>query len=240
MKERVFYVINLDKQRMGVLALFFGALLFSFFFLGVSIGKGKSEFQNAEKISLASPSLEGTEEPSAKDTTEMIPLAEGPLNQASETTELIVNREEEEVSKKAQIIDLTKSGQITKRELAMRNQSPPPREIPLSKSELKKEESVKPIAHKQTTEPTLAKKSKTNSFTYQLGSFSTKTAAESFSSQLRKRGIASKIVSKGTNFAVILGKSSDKDSLRKVLDDSKLLPNEKEKAFLISYPQSKN
>ncbi len=239
MKERVFYVINLDKQRMGVLALFFGALLFSFFFLGVSIGKGKSEFQNAEKISLASPSLEGTEEPSAKDTTEMIPLAEGPLNPVSDTTELTVNREEEEVSKKVQIIDLTKSAQNTKRELAMRNQSPL-REIPLSKSELKKEESVKPIAHKQATEPNLAKKSKSNSFTYQLGSFSTKTAAESFSSQLRKRGIASKIVSKGTNFAVILGKSSDKDSLRKVLDDSKLLPNEKEKAFLISYPQSKN
>ncbi|PKA24784.1 cell division protein, partial [Leptospira sp. mixed culture ATI2-C-A1] len=43
MKERVFYVINLDKQRIGVLSLFLFALFFSIFFLGVSVGRGKQE-----------------------------------------------------------------------------------------------------------------------------------------------------------------------------------------------------
>ena len=41
MKERVFYVINLDNRRIITLGLFLVALLSSLFFLGLSVGKRK-------------------------------------------------------------------------------------------------------------------------------------------------------------------------------------------------------
>lgn len=43
MREKIFYVINLDKNRISLLSLLLLGLLFSFFFLGVSIGKGKNQ-----------------------------------------------------------------------------------------------------------------------------------------------------------------------------------------------------
>ncbi|TGK15599.1 SPOR domain-containing protein [Leptospira fluminis] len=50
MKEKVFYVINLDNKRIALLSMFLIALLFSFFFLGVSIGRKKGHVQ--EDLSL--------------------------------------------------------------------------------------------------------------------------------------------------------------------------------------------
>ena len=41
MKKRIFYVINLDNRRIFTLSIFLVALLFSFFFLGLSVGKRK-------------------------------------------------------------------------------------------------------------------------------------------------------------------------------------------------------
>ncbi|MDV6235998.1 SPOR domain-containing protein [Leptospira ellisii] len=42
MKEKIFYVINLDNKRILILSLFLLGLLCSFFFLGVSVGKKRA------------------------------------------------------------------------------------------------------------------------------------------------------------------------------------------------------
>ncbi|WP_039948279.1 SPOR domain-containing protein [Leptospira fainei] len=52
MKEKIFYVINLDNKRITLLSIFLIGLLFSFFFLGVSIGRKRGQVQ--EDLSLNS------------------------------------------------------------------------------------------------------------------------------------------------------------------------------------------
>ncbi|WP_078131910.1 SPOR domain-containing protein [Leptospira alexanderi] len=52
MKEKIFYVINLDNKRILILSTFLIGLLFSFFFLGVSVGKKRADGSNEESLTL--------------------------------------------------------------------------------------------------------------------------------------------------------------------------------------------
>lgn len=61
MKEKVFYVINLDNKRITLLSAFLIGLLFSFFFLGVSIGRKRGQVQ--EDLSLNSLNNSTTAQP---------------------------------------------------------------------------------------------------------------------------------------------------------------------------------
>ncbi|TGL76437.1 SPOR domain-containing protein [Leptospira yasudae] len=52
MKEKIFYVINLDNKRILILSTFLIGLLFSFFFLGVSVGKKRAGGSAEETLTL--------------------------------------------------------------------------------------------------------------------------------------------------------------------------------------------
>ncbi|AYV55297.1 SPOR domain-containing protein [Leptospira kmetyi] len=52
MKEKIFYVINLDNKRILILSIFLIGLLFSFFFLGVSVGKKRAGGSAEESLTL--------------------------------------------------------------------------------------------------------------------------------------------------------------------------------------------
>ena len=76
MKERVFYVLNLDNRRIFTLAIFLVAMLFSFFFLGLSIGKkqGIMEAYKYDSIKPLSQNVAATTNPSASTPQEIIEL----------------------------------------------------------------------------------------------------------------------------------------------------------------------
>ncbi|EMY78350.1 sporulation and cell division repeat protein [Leptospira weilii serovar Ranarum str. ICFT] len=52
MKEKIFYVINLDNKRILILSMFLIGLLCSFFFLGVSVGKKSAGGSGEESLTL--------------------------------------------------------------------------------------------------------------------------------------------------------------------------------------------
>ncbi|EMJ95343.1 SPOR domain-containing protein [Leptospira alstonii] len=52
MKEKIFYVINLDNKRILILSMFLIGLLCSFFFLGVSVGKKRAGGSGEESLTL--------------------------------------------------------------------------------------------------------------------------------------------------------------------------------------------
>lgn len=52
MKEKIFYVINLDNKRILILSAFLIGLFFSFFFLGVSVGKKREGISDEGSLTL--------------------------------------------------------------------------------------------------------------------------------------------------------------------------------------------
>lgn len=52
MKEKIFYVINLDNKRILILSTFLIGLLFSFFLLGVSVGKKRAADSGVDSLTL--------------------------------------------------------------------------------------------------------------------------------------------------------------------------------------------
>jgi cell division septation protein DedD len=238
MKERVFYVINLDKQRIGVLSLFLFALFFSFFFLGVSVGKGKSETQNPSQVrENVIPEVSKVEEknspleetiPLPKPSALEVPMADlQTANNMSSTQASITNpnfaesstAKDEEEERKAQIVDLTKPINLPKKsetkhkEVALKNQSPL-----REKREAKKEF----ISNEKL-------------YTIQLGAFGTRESAESFVNRTNQEKPKSRafIVYKNGFFVVQMGKSPNKESLQKMI--GKLKSDTKSKAMIVSF-----
>ncbi len=233
MKERVFYVINLDKQRIGILSLFLFALFFSFFFLGVSVGKGRTE----QIAPLATPQAEmevsKTDTPSAQieegiPQPKQTPVLEVPMADVQPTqtnpyyAESSTAKDEEE-EKKSQVIDLTKPASVTKKTetkqsfVALKNQSPSK-----PKTAQKKE-----VATNVSSQGPL--------YTIQLGAFSTRESAENLVSKVNSEKSKSKafIVYKTGLFVVQMGKSHDKESLSKQLN--RLKSEFRSKAMVVSF-----
>ncbi len=251
MKERVFYVINLDKQRIGVLSLFLFALFFSFFFLGVSVGKGRLESApTPNTASLQQTNTEETSSPANKEESIPAPMSSSdPNTKPSKSKETVAlgsgmevpmadvgnvtnpyyaetsTAKDEEDEKKAQVVDLNKPTVLPKKtaakhtELAFKNQAP------VKTKATKKETVVVPAPGKQL-------------YTLQLGAFGTRDGAESFLAKVTshsKSKLSSKpfIVYKNGYFVVQMGKSSDKEQLKKQL--SKLSAEVKTKAIVVSF-----
>lgn len=240
MKERVFYVVNLDKQRIGILSLFLFALFFSFFFLGVSVGKGRSENGTMPQTSPASTpevvqaeSKPTTEEsiPLPKSQNMEVPMADiagnsGIQNNATSQANLTnpyyaesSTTKDEEEERKAQVVDLTKPVVTLKKsaskhkEVAFRNQSPVK-----EKKSVKKEYAVDEKV-----------------YTVQLGAFGTRESAETLLGQLNAQKLKMKsfIVYKNGYFVVQMGKSPNKVELQKSI--AKLKPEFRSKAMVVSF-----
>lgn len=259
MKERVFYVINLDKQRIGVLSLFLFALFFSIFFLGVSVGKGKAEeTQTLYKKSEASPVTPEVTEGSIPAPTNATPNAAdasvgtnaaSSLVQGTKTKEQTNLSQEipmadvgnhpyfvetstakdEEEEKKQQIVDLTKRSE--KRVTANKGEERFRNLAPTSKHSK---------SQKSTSSVTAQKSSEGKQFTVQLAAFTSRQSAETFLSQLKSDNhgkLAAKtfIVVKNGFFVVQMGKSKDKSSLSKTLSKTSMPKEIKSKAMVVSY-----
>lgn len=252
MKERVFYVINLDKQRIGVLSLFLFALFFSIFFLGVSVGKGRGEVTkpilpaegrasvqevgndtnqlqpSEQKIS---ESVEPNKEVSSVSVnltgTNEIPMAD--VGNSKYYAESSTAKDEEEARKT--VVDLTKPKEkvqitSTKTEVKVAN-------ITSEKRTLKKQNHAK--ENSEWKENPVG-----NLYTIQLGAFSTRTSAEKFLSSVNtenKLSAKSKafIVVKNGYFVVQMGKTTNKESLNKQLSKLKLPKEVKSKALIVGY-----
>ncbi|TGN13438.1 SPOR domain-containing protein [Leptospira ilyithenensis] len=266
MKERVFYVINLDKQRIGVLSLFLFALFFSFFFLGVSVGKGRLESAPSQNLQPKTIVSENTESktPEGLQTEESIPA---PSTQelalkGSKTKEIATNSgnlevpmadvgnttnpyyaesstaKDEEDERKAQVVDLTKSSRVSKQEtkkneILLKNQAP--HRPSLSKKEKGISEKAKKVSKRTEFASPQGKL-----YTVQLGAFGTRDSAESFLSKLisdNKGKLSSNpfIIYKNGYFVVQMGKTNNKEGLRRQLSKLILAADVKSKAMIVSF-----
>ncbi|MCW7492807.1 SPOR domain-containing protein [Leptospira sp. 2 VSF19] len=257
MKERVFYVINLDKQRIGVLSLFLFALFFSIFFLGVSVGRGKQE--EAQSLQKKSEETQGKSE--VTDTTIPSPtqtsgadLTAGTnvassLVQGTKTKEQTFASQEipmadvgnhpyfvetstakdEEEEKKQQIVDLTKRRE--KQVVSTKQEERFKNLAPTSKASK---------SQKLPSQVISANKTEGKQFTIQLAAFTSRQSAETFLSQLKtdnngKLPAKSFIVVKNGYFVVQMGKSKDKGSLSKIISKTSMPKEIKSKAMVVSY-----
>lgn len=257
MKERVFYVINLDKQRIGVLSLFLFALFFSIFFLGVSVGKGKQEETIARQKPLeqapTTPELSDGSIPSPTaanvadatvGTNAASSLVQGtkskePSNLGTEIPMADVGNhpyfvetstaKDEEEEKKQQIVDLTK-----------RNE----KRISTNKTEERFKNLASTSKHsksqKTSSQNVSVSKPEGKQFTIQLAAFTSRQSAETFLSQLKadnhgKLALKTFIVVKNGFFVVQMGKSKDKSTLTKTLSKTSMPKEIKSKAMVVSY-----
>ncbi|PJZ85772.1 SPOR domain-containing protein [Leptospira harrisiae] len=257
MKERVFYVINLDKQRIGVLSLFLFALFFSIFFLGVSVGRGKQEeaqtLQKKSELTQISPettestipapiTTNGTEATVGTNAASSLVQGTKSKEQTNASQEIPMadvgnhpyfvetsTAKDEEEEKKQQIVDLTKRRE--KRELSAKQEERFKNLAPTSK--LSKSQKLPSLASSTN-------KSDGKQFTIQLAAFNSRQSAETFLSQLKadnhgKLPAKSFILVKNGFFVVQLGKSKDKGSLSKVLSKTSMPKEIKSKAMVVSY-----
>ncbi|MDF3821100.1 SPOR domain-containing protein [Leptospira sp. 96542] len=245
MKERVFYVINLDKQRIGVLSLFLFALFFSIFFLGVSIGKGRMEEANASYIPRKSTPTEETNLTTEKSLNAAATSTE--TNKSGETAvslnqeipmadvgsgttnpyfaETSTAKDEEEEKKQTQIIDLTKSKEKQTKSL---------------KSEQKLKNLAPNLTTKKNKETNVSKKTDLKQFSIQLGAYSNREVAENFVSKIKNENKGKLkqnpfIVVKNGYYVVQLGKSPNKDLLQNTLKNLNAPKEVKKQAMIIGH-----
>lgn len=263
MKERVFYVINLDKQRIGVLSLFLFALFFSIFFLGVSVGKGKSEgTENLQKANLAALNSEsnGTNLPSPESLSKKVEETTAANQQGTQVASSLVQGTKPKESVSSQEIPMADIGNhpyYMETSTAKDEEEEKKQQIvDLTKSKeqrtnyVPKEEKLKNISsssksklkqkHVSASNTKSASQNEGNYLTIQLAAFTNRKSAETFLSQLHsdnqgKLKTKSFIMVKNGFFVVQLGKSKDKDSLQRILSKTVMPKEIKAKAMIIQY-----
>ncbi|TGM48291.1 SPOR domain-containing protein [Leptospira biflexa] len=262
MKERVFYVINLDKQRIGVLSLFLFALFFSIFFLGVSVGKGKTEetqsLQKTPTVSL-NPETNETNLPSPEAMVKKGEESTVSQSQGTQVASSLVQGTKPKESVSSQEIPMADIGNhpyYLETSTAKDEEERKQQIVDLTKSKehrtnyVAKEEKLKNISSgsksKLKKKQGIASVSKSvsqkegNYLTIQLAAFTNRKSAETFLSQLlsdNQGTLKSKafIMVKNGYFVVQLGKSKDKDSLQKILSKTVMPKEIKTKAMIIQY-----
>lgn len=214
MKEKVFYIVNLDKKRISILSLFLVGLLFSFFFLGVSIGKGNAMAKNRFESFPMEEKNEITQSQEDK----------------SEEKEAVTfaNKAPDEISgenappKESEIIDLEAPGENVSRQEALHQEKPAPN---LQKKTPKKVES------KVVTGQSVG------NYTIQLAAFTTLADAEFYIKKIIKDNpnLRSKPYSKksGKFFLVRLGASNDQNELKNLLKNLKIDDKIKNQALIV-------
>jgi cell division septation protein DedD len=217
MREKIFYIVNLDKKRISILSLFLLGLLFSFFFLGVSVGKGNAmaKSQEIEQVpgdKEAKPEAAQNQVESSQNE-ETIQLANiAPADKESGTD---TNPTSQPEPKESEVINLTTPEENIKRqeEIFSQKKAPP----------MLKKHTPKKVSNSDTTS------SKLGIYTVQLVAFTSKTDADFYVKKILKENPNLKnkpfITHRGRFFLVRIGSSSQKAELRSLL--SKLNIDEK-------------
>ncbi len=202
MKERTFYVINLDNKRIGVILALLSIMLTSFFLLGMSVGKKKAmtQTEKSEGMELVSekyelPGLEKKEEIVKNED----PNSQKQTDHEKKAVEMVelkpANSEKFKINNdkiSASFPDSDSSPAITK------------------KANIKKSKKIK-----MNESSTIS----TEVFTVQLGAFRNKKEASTLKKELirAKKGLNPYIQKEGAYYCVRVGKSKDKKELKKII-----------------------
>lgn len=218
MKEKIFYVVNLDKKRISVLSLFLVGLISSFFFLGVSVGKGNRIAGNlqASDKNIADKEVASPSENSLSEKKEDPKQEEVALSNISPHA----NNTEEEKKPEAEVIDLEKPGENVGRQENLYQNKPTPN------------------LNKKTPKNGISSPTKSQgAYSVQLVAFNRKSDADLYLRKLSKDNarLSQKpfIVPRGKLFLVRIGKSNDKDELKKLLSKIKVDENIRKQAIIV-------
>lgn len=199
MRERVFYVINLDNRRIITLGLFLLALLSSFFFLGLSVGKRKGALE-AYKNGIQQPEVAQKVEMS-----NIAPPAQPEQNKLEQGDNAFIKEEvisvEPVVQEKKQVETAAK---LTTEEPVMET-----RETVRAEPEKK---SVKKQSVKTASKPV-------EKYTIQVAAFTRESQAQSLVKKIKdnkKITSVTYIQPEGKYYMVRVGKYSNKDAIERL------------------------
>ncbi|EPG66182.1 SPOR domain-containing protein [Leptospira wolffii] len=220
MKEKVFYVINLDNKRITLLSLFLLGLLFSFFFLGVSVGRKRGQVQE----DLALNSQGGLSSSSSSVSQNM-----------EESVRISENKREEEVKFRnlppgAEVVDLNSEVSPAKKEEPSKIEVDAPSHSSSEKKIVRREKEPKKsvsVASKKVSHPRKVEKSD-DDFFVQVAAFKTKEKADELKSSLGGKSYVKK--TKNGYFTVRMGNFPSKDEAEKSM--KRLPSNLKDKALV--------
>ncbi|MEI7014672.1 SPOR domain-containing protein [Leptospira licerasiae] len=215
MKEKVFYVINLDNKRISLLSLFLVGLLFSFFFLGVSVGRKRGQVQDDLALNSNRESLSSST-----------------VNQAmEESSATSAVKKEEEVKFRnlppgAEVVDLRSEVSPSKKEEPSKiDVEAPSSSHPEKKLVRKEKESKKSIL---TSPRKTAVHKADNDFFVQVAAFKTKEKADELKSSLGGKSYVKK--TKNGYFTVRMGNFPSMEDAERSM--KKLPGNLKENALV--------
>lgn len=262
MREKIFYVINLDKNRIGLLSLLLLGLLFSFFFLGVSVGRGntkiaKSQIANENQISEASGEVKNEKEaydpnavPESNETVANISSNESKLRKDSLITDsALPSNPSQENGEPAEGIKL--SNKAPNSLLATANNSTIV-DLQSSKSEqnvpsenTKRQEmlhsqdskSLSSLSKKTAKKSNTLISGQTGIYTIQVAAFTDKSVAETYAKKINLENprlkVKAYVKKSGKNYLVRLGADNDKDQLRKLISILKLDSSIRKSAIIV-------
>lgn len=222
MREKIFYIVNLDKKRISILSLFLLGLLFSFFFLGVSVGKGNAVATNQDINSIprdqetksAVAKIELSENEETAQLANIAPIEKEPNKGKNTLTE--------PETKEAEIINLTIPGENIKRqeEIFSQKKAPP----------IQRKSSPKKVKKPDTT-------TKLGLYTVQLIAFTSKADAEFYVKRILNENSTLKskpfITHRGRFYLVRIGTSSHKAELRTLLSQLKIDEKIRSQALIV-------
>ncbi len=217
MKERVFYIVNLDRKRISILLLFLFGLLFSFFVLGVSVGKGTA-MARIQKANLNTVSSSQT--PSVSKS-----ILPSPSTQADEKT----------ATNEVESSDLTLANKAPESKVISLDAPPKLEEDTKKTEELHESEEPVKILRRHTPKKTIVASDPGGMYTIQLAAFSTKQDAENLIRKilLNNPGTKPFLKQSGKFYLVRIGASNDRNQLKKFLEGLKLDANIKKNAILV-------
>ncbi|EID99636.1 SPOR domain-containing protein [Leptospira licerasiae] len=215
MKEKVFYVINLDNKRISLLSLFLVGLLFSFFFLGVSVGRKRGQVQDDLALNSNRESLSSST-----------------VNQAmEESSATSAVKKEEEVKFRnlppgAEVVDLRSEVSPSKKEEPSKIDVEAPSSSHPEKKLVRKEKESKKSIHTSPRKTAVHKAD--NDFFVQVAAFKTKEKADELKSSLGGKSYVKK--TKNGYFTVRMGNFPSKEDAERSM--KKLPGNLKENALV--------
>ncbi|MCZ8239040.1 MAG: SPOR domain-containing protein [Leptospiraceae bacterium] len=262
MREKIFYVINLDKNRIGLLSLLLLGLLFSFFFLGVSVGRGntkiaKSQMANENQISEASG--EAKDEKDATDPNSVSESNDAVANHALNDSNLgndslrtdsaLPSNPSQENAESAEEIKLSNKApnsllttatnstivdlQSSKLEQTVPSENTRRQEILHSQDS----KSLSSLSKKTPKKSNTLISGQTGIYTVQVAAFTDKSVAETYAKKINLENprlkVKAYVKKRGKNFLVRLGADNDKDQLKKLISILKLDSSIRKSAIIV-------
>jgi cell division septation protein DedD len=261
MREKIFYVINLDKNRISLLSLLLLGLLFSFFFLGVSIGKGKNQLaknstqseikelqanngngniqspetsKNPENTLISNPT-----EPNASSVANLDSSIKGNLEATTNPSEQALKNSNEPIALANRPPDLKNSNAEATNVVDLQSNtqvSNYPTENTDRQETLYKSKTIPKLAINKKS-PKKSVSPSGVSYSIQLAAFTQKSMAETFIKKLKADNpkLKERVFIKKANhhFLVRMGSDSNKESLRNLLSKLRLDSNIRKHAILV-------